>query len=269
MHEKGGWLSAMNPMIPAWSRRIGYPLLGVILACASTAGLLFTQALANGRVPSLAFLEEQLRALPVVYLYTSGSMLFLLTFLGWLWGEREAKLQAGSLTDPLTGLWNRRQLANRVQEELVRALRHRTPLSFLLVDLDKLKQLNDRSGHQAGDDALRKVADAIRGSCRRSDVPARYGGDEFAVLAPSTAGMDAVAVGERIRSAVRTTSREDALSVSIGVADLSDLEEPSVERQNELCLAADRALYVAKQRGRDCVVCASDIVVSGMEEATT
>jgi len=256
-------------MKPSWSRRIGYPLLGALIAGASTLGLLFTQALANGRMPSLAFLDEQLRALPIVYLYTSGSMLFVLTFLGWLWGAREAALQAGSLTDPLTGLWNRRQLANRMQEELVRALRHRTPLSFLLVDLDRLKQLNDRAGHQAGDDALRKVAEAIRGSCRRSDVPARYGGDEFAVLAPSTAGSDAAALGERIRSAVRSASNDAVLSVSIGVADLADLDDPSVERQNELCLAADRALYVAKQRGRDCVVCASEVVSRVLEEATT
>jgi len=256
-------------MNPGSSRRIGYPLLGVLLACASTLGLLLTQAFSNGRAPNLAFVQEQLRELPFVYLYTSSSMLFLLTFLGWLWGERESRLQAGSLTDPLTGLWNRRQLANRMQEELVRALRHRTPLSFLLVDLDKLKQLNDRAGHQAGDDALRKVAEAIRGSCRRSDVPARYGSDEFAVLAPATAGTDAAALGERIRSAVRATSREIVLSVSIGVADLSDLDDPSEGRQNELCLAADRALYAAKQRGRDCVVCASEVVARGLEEATT
>lgn len=252
-------------MNPGRSRRIGYPLLGVLLACVSTVGLLFAQALASGRAPSLAFLEEQLRALRVVYLYTSVSLLVLLTLLGWLWGQREAELQAGSLTDPLTGLWNRRQLENRMQEELVRALRHRTPLSFLLVDLDKLKQVNDRAGHQAGDDALRKVADAIRGSCRRSDVPARYGGDEFAVLAPCTAGADAAALGERIRSAVRAS----ALTVSIGVADLSDLEEPSAERQNALWQEADRALYAAKQRGRDSVVCASELVANVLEEAMT
>jgi diguanylate cyclase (GGDEF)-like protein len=250
-----------------WSRSVGYPVLGGLLACALTAGLVAAQAIAEKQLPTPSFLVAEVRRLPVVYSYIVCTTTATLSFLGWLWGKREVRLQAGSLTDPLTGLWNRRQLANRLQEETVRALRHHTPLSFLLVDLDQLKQLNDRDGHQAGDEALREVADAIRRSCRRSDVPARYGGDEFAVLAPSTVEADAAALGERIRAAVRDTAK--ALSVSIGVADLTDVEQPSVERQNELCLAADRALYLAKQRGRNCVVCAREVVTGVLEEAVS
>ena len=256
-------------MKAVWSRKLAYPVVGAVLACALTVGLLGAQAFAVKRLPTFAFVREQLTDLTVVYFYTAVTTTVLLTFLGWLWGKRETRLQAGSLTDPLTGLWNRRQLAIRMKEEMARALRHHTPLSFLLVDLDWFKQLNDRQGHQAGDDALRHVAEAIRGSCRRSDVAARYGGDEFAVLAPATVGADAAALGERIRAAVRDATPGLRMSVSIGVADLEDLAKPSVEFQNDLCLAADRALYVAKQRGRDCVVCAREVEPSGLEQAAS
>jgi len=246
-------------MRAGWSRTVGYPVLGAFLACVLSIGLLLVQAIAHGRAPTLAFVQQELRSLMVVYVYTAVSTLCLLTSLGFLWGVREARLQAGSLTDPLTGLGNRRQLASRLEEELVRAARHRTPLAFLLVDLDRLKQLNDRFGHYAGDEALRSVAEAIRRSCRRSDVPARYGGDEFAVLAPATSGGDAVALGERIRMAVRETPSAQPLSVSIGVADLADLSDDALAHPDELCSVADRALYAAKQRGRDQVVCAREL----------
>lgn len=256
-------------MKAVWSRKMAYPVLGAGMACGLTFGLFLVQALAAARLPTLGFIREQLRSLPVVYTYTAAATTVILTVLGWLWAKREASLQARSLTDPLTGLWNRRQLANRMKEEVARALRHRTPLAFLLVDLDWFKQLNDRSGHQAGDEALKEVAGAIKRCCRRSDVAARYGGDEFAVLAPATAGADAAALGERIRSAVRDAAPGLPLSVSIGVADLSDINKPSVERQNDLCLAADRALYVAKQRGRDCVVCAREVAHVLLEQAAS
>jgi diguanylate cyclase (GGDEF)-like protein len=260
-------------MRSAWSRKWGYPLIGAALAFGCPLGLLVVQALVRGRLPSPGFISAELHAQPVVYAYTTFSLLLLMTALGWVLGRHEDNLQAGSLTDPLTGLWNRRQLATRLQEEMARAVRHRTPLSFLLVDVDRLKQLNDRAGHQAGDEALRRVADAIRRSCRRSDVAARYGGDEFAVLAPSTAGSDAAALAERIRAAVRedagsernmpamptmpTTPAMPMISVSIGVADLTDL--PAIELQHELYAAADRALYLAKARGRDQVARAGEV----------
>lgn len=248
---------------------MAYPVLGALLACSITLGLVIAQAISLERLPTLGFVREQLHSAPVVYFYTAITTAALLTSLGWIWGKRETRLRAGSLTDPLTGLWNRRQLATRMKEEMARALRHRTPLAFLLIDLDRFKQLNDRAGHQAGDEALREVAEAIRSSCRRSDVAARYGGDEFAVLAPATGGSDAAALGERIRHAVGDAARARGLSVSIGVADLSDLAAPSVEQQTELCLAADRALYEAKQRGRDCVVRAREAAPRTFEQAAS
>jgi diguanylate cyclase (GGDEF)-like protein len=248
----------MGGAVGTWSRKWGYPLIGAALAFGCPLGLLIVQALVRGRLPGLSFISAELHAQPVVYAYTTVSLLLLMTALGWVLGRHEDDLHAGSLTDPLTGLWNRRQLATRLQEETARAVRHRTALSFLLVDVDRLKQLNDRAGHQAGDEALRRVAEAIRRSCRRSDVAARYGGDEFAVLAPATAGSDAAALAERIRVAVReSVASEPTISVSIGVADLSDL--PAIELQHELYAAADRALYLAKARGRDQVARAGEV----------
>ncbi|HTU58149.1 MAG TPA: diguanylate cyclase, partial [Polyangiales bacterium] len=88
-----------------------------------------TEAVAAKQLPTLAFCITQLQELPIVYLYVASTSTATLSFFGWLWGKREVRLQAGSLTDPLTGLWNRRQLANRLQEETARALRHHTPLS--------------------------------------------------------------------------------------------------------------------------------------------
>ena len=115
--------------------------------------------------------------------------------------------------------------------------------------MDRLKQINDCDGHNAGDQALKKVADAIRRSCRTTDLAARYGGDEFAVLAPNTTGDDGVALAERIRLALGGSSiGDDTLSVSIGVADVQDA--PALEA-SAMCLAADRALYRAKAQGRD------------------
>src|SRR6185503_6605263 len=135
-----------------------------------------------------------------------------------------------------------------VGEELLRADRYGTPLALLIVDVDHLKQVNDRAGHTAGDRALAAVADAMRRSCRATDLPARVGGDELAVLASSTTAAEAVTLAERIRA-----SLPPSLSVSIGVADLDGAAAETVEA---LYIAADQALYRAKTAGRDQVAIA-------------
>jgi diguanylate cyclase (GGDEF)-like protein len=123
-----------------------------------------------------------------------------------------------------------------------------------MVDIDRFKRLNDAHGHQVGDEVLRAVAGAIAGAVREDDVPARYGGEEFAVLLRNPTLEVAVEVGERVRQAVADLdlSRHGvpAVSVSVGAAVASDPDEPidSVIEQ------ADRALYLAKRRGRDQVV---------------
>jgi diguanylate cyclase (GGDEF)-like protein len=176
----------------------------------------------------------------------------LLTALGFLVGRNEDALEASSVLDPLTGLPNRRFFSRRLAEEFERASRHGIPLALLVIDVDRLKQINDEQGHKRGDEALRVVAESLRRSCRATDVPARYGGDEFVLLAPHTTASQAMTLGNRIRAALESHGRlaevEGALSVSVGVA---DIDRSRIFNPSSLFDLADRALYLAKTGGRN------------------
>jgi len=153
--------------------------------------------------------------------------------------------------DPLTGFFNHRYLHERLGEELLRAQRSREPLAVLMLDIDDFKLVNDTLGHLFGDEVLRWIAEQIRGALRASDVPTRYGGDEFAVILPATSADEARGVGERIISALaentyRAPGRGPiSVTASIGTAAFpADGRTP-----RELIAAADRALYRAKGNG--------------------
>lgn len=170
-----------------------------------------------------------------------------------------ARLVRSGLTDFLTGWHNRRYLHARLKEELARAQRQGSGLICLLIDLDRFKQINDQHGHLAGDMALREAAQRVDAHIRDSDAAARFGGDEFVVLAPGISPEQAVALAERIRLAVSETPLAISgglsltLTVSIGVAGiLPDRSDPDLKAAAERLLAdADAALYRAKQRGRN------------------
>lgn len=236
-------------MTITWRRQWLYPLVGGALALGAPIGLAILHAVEQGTAPEFGWVADEVRTHSGDYLYLTIATLLAFILFGWFIGKQDDRLQAGALTDPLTGLWNRRYLADRLKQELDRSARYRTPLSFLLIDVDCLKDINDRGGHGAGDDALKLIAQAITRSCRAIDVAARYGGDEFAVLAPSTSGADAVGLAQRIRVALAASRvGGQPVTVSVGVADLTDA--PSLEA-TELSRAADRALYKAKAGGRD------------------
>lgn len=168
-------------------------------------------------------------------------------------------LQHRSVTDPLTGLFNRYHFEATLKREVARCLRHRTHLSLLLLDVDQLKAVNDRWGHQAGDRVLGQVAQAIQRSLREADTGSRYGGDEFAVILPDTPSQAGRLVAERILANV-AASLEDGVvpeasatgTVSGGLAELP-LAATAVS-DTELIVAADRALYLAKSRGGNRIV---------------
>jgi len=183
-----------------------------------------------------------------------------------LYEERErlrtlnTKLEELSVTDSLTGLYNRRHFAHRLDEEFQRAERYVGILSLLMLDLDDFKTVNDKYGHLVGDEALRMVGAALHKSSRQIDLPARYGGEEFALLLPEVGLAGAVRRAERLRRVVseldvKVGDIHAKLTVSIGVAsfDGEKMKEP-----DDLVRTADEALYNAKARGKNCVVAVHD-----------
>jgi diguanylate cyclase (GGDEF)-like protein len=188
------------------------------------------------------------------------------TLFGYILGRQADWLAELSETDPLTGLSNARGFFDRLGAELARSRRYREPLALLSVDLDGLKSINDRYGHRAGDVAIRSVAEVIRSELRESDLGARWGGDEFAVLAPSTSRVAALALAERIRGLIPQRSTRWPLSVSVGVATVDPNTDGEDIDSATLMRAADAAMYEAKRSGRDRVVAASPAKNSGGRE---
>ena len=174
--------------------------------------------------------------------------------------RRVALLEQESITDPLTGVYNRRYLDRRLEEEINRAKRYDLPLSILLIDIDHFKQVNDTYGHQVGDSLLIDLSKMILSHIRTSDVAARYGGDELLILAQNATLASATTLGERLRENVEQNqpgfaSNPDEkqnfrITVSIGIAGLG----PDITDAEGLVKYADEALYRAKQEGRNCVI---------------
>jgi diguanylate cyclase (GGDEF)-like protein len=163
------------------------------------------------------------------------------------------RAEALSVTDDLTHLYNSRYLNLVLRKETKRASRNGRPLSLLFIDLDGFKGVNDTHGHLCGSRALVEAAAVIRGSARETDVVARFGGDEFALVLPDTGGDGAFAVGERIRERVAAhrflagDGLDIHLTVSVGVATLPDVAASA----DELMQAADKAMYRVKDAGKN------------------
>lgn len=160
-------------------------------------------------------------------------------------------LEHRSVTDPLTGLFNRYHFDATMTREIARCRRYGVPLSLLLVDVDRLKLVNDRWGHHAGDQALSRVAMAIQHSLRGTDIAARLGGDEFAIILPDTDAVAGLIVATRIRRNLAENA-STMVTVSGGLVELSrDTTQASAA---QMMLVADHALYAAKNSGGNCIV---------------
>lgn len=170
--------------------------------------------------------------------------------------HRTAKeLEQKALLDPLTGIFNRRALEQRLRQEFHRFKRYGQLFSLLLLDVDRFKLVNDRYGHTVGDQCLQRLVRLLQPVLRQSDFFARYGGEEFVLILPGTDSPGAHALGERIRSLVNTfrfSHQQNLipLTVSIGVTQA----QPPDGDHSVLFNRLDKALYEAKRRGRNCVV---------------
>ncbi|MGD2117798.1 MAG: sensor domain-containing diguanylate cyclase [Chromatiales bacterium] len=171
--------------------------------------------------------------------------------------NRERIILSG-LTDALTGFYNRAYLERRLNEEISRAARYQQPLSCLFLDIDFFKRVNDTHGHASGDKVLKEVATRIKNQLRASDIPTRFGGEEFTLLLPQTGSEEAMLLAERIRHAVQAapvSADTDVLlniTISIGASQILAHQHDNLQGLGqELLQTADSALYRAKESGRN------------------
>jgi diguanylate cyclase (GGDEF)-like protein/PAS domain S-box-containing protein len=187
----------------------------------------------------------------------------------------EERLAAMAMTDGLTGIANRRAFDEALEREWRRTLREGSQMSLLLLDLDHFKALNDRHGHQVGDDCLRAVAAATVGAVRATDIVARYGGEEIAVILPAADMAGAAETAEKVLLAIRELrlTHEDNpagggwLTASIGAATALARHGGTIKMPASLLLTADNALYKAKSAGRNRVETGMLIVPQELEVA--
>jgi diguanylate cyclase (GGDEF)-like protein len=240
------------------------PSAALALAVAAAAAYLGVATLASGPPTTIQ----------IVATVVDLTGMFLLTYIAASVGReqhraRDAALRMSAL-DSLTGLYNRPFLFAAVAREIARSQRSGRGFCLVMLDLDDLKEINDRHGHHAGDAVLRAIADTLRTSIRRADVAARYGGDEFVTLLPETDPTGGWVVAEKIRQALRDRGMRGfdfRPTVSLGV-----VSYPADGRSADtLLMSADRAMYVAKRGGKDRVasVPPGDGFVGGAHERAT
>jgi diguanylate cyclase (GGDEF)-like protein len=193
---------------------------------------------------------EKSRQLAQTYVNSAQSVLTTLHLL--------AEAEKQSMTDALTGLFNRRSMEQLLQREMALCDRHNHSLSLVMIDLDHFKKINDTYGHAAGDHMLRAFADCVRMTLRKTDLAFRYGGDEFVIALPQTPLFQAQQVVQKLRQAFMSvdfshaiTHLEAAPTLSIGVAERN--KAANILTLSTLLGAADQALYAAKNSTRNCV----------------
>ena len=229
-----------------------FALVGAVIALGAPIGLLAIR-LAEGSGPTLGvWMRGEIARDPALYAYVTLTTVAVMATFGHWMGAQEDRIARVSLTDELTGLWNRRHFERRLDEEIHRAQRYGAPLALLVIDVDRFKRVNDRFGHRAGDRVLQAIAETVRREFRKSDVVCRYGGEEIGVILPETDISEAGRLAERARLAVEMTimplPERWPTTISIGAAALARGEHLETD---DLVQRADAALYAAKDAGRN------------------
>lgn len=221
-------------------------LYGFCLAIVMPTGWILIQWLA-GRNP---FSAEIFDGLLYTYITLISGLLF--GSIGFMIGKREQTMTDLALSDSLTGLYNKRYFQNRLDQEFERFQRYGTPMSLVQIDLDHFKYVNDTWGHQAGDVVLKEVAKAVQNNLRTGEIAARVGGEELCIIVCNSKADAAFKLAERLRRAIKEVEvdwhgAKINVSASFGIADA----EPNILTKWQLYERADKALYQAKEHGRD------------------
>lgn len=248
---------ANSPLMLAWYLPIVYLSLGyttrLIIYCGSVCIVMFLLVAWNtpAPFPTMLFTLQLILLLDCLLLILLGSSSR---------EKRDAylaqlrdKLEVLATTDSLTGCLNHRTFTQTIARETRRAARFHRNISFLAVDVDHFKRINDECGHLAGDVLLEKLGQLMREVVRETDLAGRLGGDEFGVLCPETDRDEAIRIAERLRTAFQELPVEVGTTLSIGICTLC----PTSETPDLLRQLADAALYEAKKQGRNCLVTAS------------
>lgn len=238
--------------------QLTYTLIGILLGAGAPVGSFLLRYLVFSTVRERPF--DDVRTNIFFYLYELLATSLVFATAGFVAGQRTDRLRRGeefyhelSEHDALTGLHNNRAFLDRYRRAVDHAVSTRQPLAIILVDVDKLKAINDTFGHPAGSQAIVLVADALRHSKRAADVAARWGGDEFAILLEGGDPAAAMRVAEGVVAHLRSTPLRlerttIPVSVTIGIC-TSAQPSPS----SDLFEAADRALFIGKERGRNTI----------------
>lgn len=224
-------------------------LFGASLDLLHYAPVLQQDPITNGHIEPFWLVSQIYFALPFSVL-----LITLVIMLVQRWHERESEIHHLSCVDPLTKVWNRRQLTSELEKVQSESERHKHDFALLLLDLDHFKRINDQFGHVVGDEALAHAASLIQKTVRKSDVVGRYGGEEFCIILPNTQRKEAMEVSERCRGAIqfhqmKTKNGTVPISASIGMVYVDEpLRHLKIE---QLLEKADKALYLSKKKGRN------------------